>query len=80
MKNNVCPTSVRVGTLTWSGLTGDRELLYYRHGAVAVVVGVQDPPIRALSKQNPVESRANVWSESVHDFIGSPQFQGEKET
>lgn len=61
--------------LTWSSLTGDRELFYQRHGAVAVIVGVQDPPIRALSKKNPAESRVNVWSEPVHDFTGSPHFQ-----
>lgn len=72
MKNDIHSASVRAGTLTWSSLTGDRELLYQRHRAVAVVVSVQDPPIRALSKKNPAESRANIWSESICDFTGSP--------
>lgn len=53
------PASVwmRAGPLTWAGLTGDRELLYQRHRGVAVVVGVQNPPVWALSKENPVKKQ-----------------------
>lgn len=55
--SKVHPVSVSagVGTLTWASLTGDRELLDQRHGGVSVVVGVPDPPVRALSEENPVE-------------------------
>lgn len=79
MKNDIHRTSARARTLTWSSLTGDRELLYQGHGGVGVVVGVQDPPVGALSKKNPVENRANVRSDSVGDFAGSPRFQRQKE-
>lgn len=69
---------MRAGTLTWSSLTGDRELLYQRHRAVAVVVSVQDPPIWALSKKNPAESRANVGSESVVILLEAHTFKERK--
>lgn len=57
--SKVPPASVCAegGTLTWSGLTGDRELLYQWCRGIAVVVGVQHPPVRALPKENPVEKQ-----------------------
>lgn len=53
------PASIATGaeTLTWSSLTSDWELLYQWHGAVAVVVGVHDPPVRTLSKENPIKKQ-----------------------
>lgn len=43
--------------LTWSCLTGNRKLLYQGGRHVAVVVGVQNPPVWALAEENPVEKQ-----------------------
>lgn len=65
------PASVwmRAGPLTWASLTGDRELLYQRHRGVAVVVGVQNPPVWALSKENPVKKQ-NEGLELLKECFG----------
>lgn len=57
--SKVRPASVCAegGTLTWPSLTGDRELLDQWCRGIAVVVCVQDPPVRALPKENPVEKQ-----------------------
>lgn len=57
--SKVHPASVCAegGTLTWPSLTGDRELLYQWCRGIAVIVGVQDPPVWALPKEDPVEKQ-----------------------
>ena len=71
------PASVwmRAGPLTWAGLTGDGELLYQRCRGVAVVVGIQNPPVWALSKENPVKKQ-NEGLELLKECFGpTPQLQ-----
>ena len=78
--SKVHPVSVwtRAVTLTWAGLTGDRELLYQRHGGVAVVVGVQDPPVWALSKENPVRKQNRYLELLKEHFVPTPHLREER--
>ena len=71
-KGHPASVSTEGGTLTWSGLTGDWELLYPRHGGIAVVVRVQDPPVWALPEENPVEKQTQCVQLLKEHFCQKP--------
>lgn len=78
--STVHPASVwmRAGPLTWAGLTGDWELLYQWHRGIAVVVGVQNPPVWALSKENPVKKQNQALELLKECFGPMPHLQEER--